>query len=133
MYRCVIPHFNNNNTVFNVSRCSMLMYMLVCHLDLILNPLNMHLAMRQWQTSPRQNCNVNRNRILLYNHSNTLFPYMSKLALGKTWNGMEWIGMEWNGLDWIGLEWNGILSEHFLFISNLSPINPTAPPPDSNP
>ena len=60
-------------------------------------------------------------------------------ALGKTWNGMEWNGLEWNGMEWngrewngmewIGLEWNGmeLYQEHFLFISNLYPLSPTAP------
>ena len=38
-----------------------------------------------------------------------------RMALGKTWNGMEWFGMEWNGMEWIRLEWNGILSGTFSF------------------
>ena len=55
-------------------------------------------------------------------------------ALGKTWNGMEWNGLEWNGMEWFGMEWNGMdwngmefYQEHFLFISNLPPLNPIVP------
>ena len=67
------------------------------------------------------------------------FVVQSDSALGKTWNGMEWIGMEWNGMEWFGMEWNGMewnglewngmefYQEHFLFISNLYPLNPTVP------
>ena len=60
---------------------------------------------------------------------------------GMDWNGMEWNGLEWNGMEWIGMEWNGMefYQEHFLFISNLPPLNLIVPltltprPPNHDP
>ena len=74
------------------------------------------------------------------NQSNTHAQYFSYTLIGHwvkhgmEWNGLEWNGMEWNGMVWNGMEWNGMdwngmefYQEHFLFISNLYPLNPTAP------
>ena len=64
-----------------------------------------------------------------------LFMALGKTWNGMDWNGMEWIGLEWNGMEWFGMEWIGMefYQEHFLFISNLPPLNLTAPEPNLDP
>ena len=71
---------------------------------------------------------LNNEDELLNNESETSAPF--KMALGKTWNGMDWNGMF--GMEWNGLEWNGILSGTFSFHLKPPSTKPDCPP-DSNP